>query len=259
MTTNVTTNGRTPPAEAWQVASMRVTAFPSEAIAVEHVSWWADVVGVPPDTVVSRPKAGQYQAQGEFEGRQLAIQIQPGRTEWNIGPIVKAAEELPNVPMLGPLLEVIDSFSKVVTVWLPTAPPMTRLAFGTVLIQPVESVRAGYILIKKYLPTVDIDPEGSSDLLYQINRPRMSATGIQGLHINRLARWSVQRAQRVVLTLGPEGATTQTIGDEVACRLELDINTTPGFEGTLPVQHLIALVREMAELGREIAQRGDVP
>ncbi len=105
---------------------------------------------------------------------------------------------------------------------------------------------------------VVIDPDGSSDLFYQINRPRPSATPIEGLRINRLTKWSVQIAQRLTVTLGPDGVVARTIGEEQACRLELDINTAPTFSGMLPVEHLEQLLREMIDLGREIAQQGDV-
>ena len=41
-----TTNGKRPPIDAWQVESMRVSAFPSEIVPTEQ-SWWNDFVGLP--------------------------------------------------------------------------------------------------------------------------------------------------------------------------------------------------------------------
>lgn len=252
-------NGSPPPIDAWQVASMRITAFPSEVVLTDRLSWWDDAVGLPPETVVSRPKAGQYQAQGEFEGRRLTLQIQPGRVEWRVSAVLKETEEAPDLrPLLGPFTEVLTSLSKVVRPWLPQAPAMTRFAFGAVLVQPVENKRAGYILMTKYLPSVAIDPDGSSDFLYQINRPRSSATGVEGLRINRLARWSVQVAQQVVVTLGADIA-ARALNEETACRLDLDINTAPDFGRALPAGQMAALFQELIDLGREIAESGDLP
>jgi hypothetical protein len=255
----MTTNGSTPPVDAWQVESVRVTAFPSEVVPVERISWWDDIVGVPPETVVSRPKTGQYQTQGEFEGRRLVLQIQPGRIDWNVSPTVQVAEEDPKIPLLGPFTDVIASLTKVVASWLPQAPPIKRVAFGAILVQPVENRRAGYVLIKKYLPGVAIDPDGSSDFFYQINRPRPSTTPIgDDLRINRLSKWSVQVAQRVTVTIDSGGIEGRAFAEEVACRLEVDINTAPDFSGVLPSEQLVPLLQEMTELGREIAQKGDV-
>jgi hypothetical protein len=255
----VTTNGTMPPIAAWQVASMRVTAFPSEVVPTERLSsWWDDIVGVSPETVVSRPKVGQYQAQGEFEGRRLALQIQPGRIEWSVSPLVKVAEEDPDI-LVGPFPDVLASLSKVTVHWIPSAPALTRFAFGVTLVQPVESVRSGYVLIQRYLPKVVVDPDGSSDLFYQINRQRTSTSQIEGLRINRLSKWSVQIARRVTMTLGGDAVATRTLGEEVGCRLELDINTGQDFASALPAERLGALLQELSDLGSEIAQRGDIP
>jgi hypothetical protein len=256
----MTTNGNLPPLDAWQAETMRVTVFPTEVVPVEPSVWWDEVVGVPPETVVARPKVGQFQARGDFEGRQLILQVQPGRVEWILGPLAKAADDEESVlPSLGPFPEVLQSLSKVVVPWLPQAPALQRFAFGAIVMQPVNTVHAGYALLQKYLGSyVRLDPE-SSDFFYQINRRRPSRT-IAALHLNRLTKWSVQTVRRMTMTLGAEGgAVTRALGEDAACRLELDINTAPDFAGVLPAEQLTALLKELTDLGREIAQRGDIP
>jgi hypothetical protein len=245
----------TPPWEAWRVESLRVTTFPSEVVSTDQLNWWDNFVGLPPETVVSRPKTGQYQAHGDFEGRRLVLQVQPGRIEWNMSPILKADEE--TVPYLGPLPEVLASFLKVVTAWLPHAPALSRLGFGGVVVQPVADVRSGYLLLQQYLPALPMDPDGSSDLFYQINRPRPSGQ-VANLRMNRLSRWSVQVAQQVTLTLGSTDVVTRAFNLQASCRLELDINTAPDF-GILPATALGNLLLETIDLGREIASDGDIP
>ena len=251
------TNGSTPPLDAWQVESMRVTAFPSDVVPVEQ-SWWDDIIGVPAEAVTSRPKVGQYQAEGDFEARRLRLQIQPGRVEWSVTPITKAEDELTGLSVIGPLLDVDTSLLKVVNPWLSLAPEMKRLAFGAILLQPVENVPAGYGLIQKYLHRLHPDLDGASDFSYQINRPRRSGTQVVELTINRLMRWSVQVTQRMVITMTGGGAVSRSLGEDAACRLELDINTAPDFPALLPAEHLTAILHEMMEFGREIAQKGDV-
>jgi len=252
----MTTNGRTPPIEAWQVESARVTALPSEVVSIDQLTWWNDVVQVPPEAVVSRPKIGQYQAHGDFEGRRLALQVQPGRIDWSLSAVAKTSEEEFSLALLGPLPEVVSSLLKVVIPWLPKAPALARFAFGATLLQPVEKVRDGYVRLQGYLPRVPIDPDKSSDFLYQINKPQPSAAGIEGLRMNRLMKWSVQVAQRMTVVVGPAGVETRTMGEEAACRLELDINTAPGFAHPLPAEHLEAFLKEMIGLGFDIAKDG---
>jgi hypothetical protein len=44
-----------------------------------------------------------------------------------------------------------------------------------------------------------------------------------------------------------------------ACRLELDINTVPEFQDEFDRGRLPSILRELADLGLEIANRGDIP
>jgi hypothetical protein len=250
-----------PPVDSWHVGSTRVTAFTAEPTRAEGLSWWIDLVGYPPETVASRPRAGLHQEEGEFEGRRLSLQVQPERIDWNLAPVVKITEEEPaSLPLAGPFPEVLGSLLKIATRWLPVAPPITRLAFGAVLAQPVEDRRTGYVQIAKYLHSLTLDPDGSSDFLYQINRPRPSKVGVEGLRVNRLSKWSVLLFQRFSVTLGKTAITTVGLASgDSACRLEVDINTAPEFEGVLPVDRLSAILQELVDLGREIAEKGDIP
>lgn len=253
--------GTLPPVESWQVMSMRVTAFPAEALKSEEQSWWRDLVGYDPETVFSRPKAGQYQAEGEFEGRRLSLSLRLDRIDWSLTPVVNVSEGQPTtLPLAGPFPEVLGSFMKIASHCLPLLPPITRLAFGAVLAQPVEDSRSGYVQIAKYLPSVELDPEGSSDFLYQINRPRASNVGIERLRISRLTKWSVSTVRLVSVALQKTAITTVGLGPgDSACRLELDINTAPDFEGMLPADKLPEILQELVDLAREIAAKGNIP
>jgi len=250
-----------PTVDSWQVLSMRLTAFPAEAIKTEGQSWWPDLVGYDPETVVSRPKAGQYRAEGEFEGRQLLLSVRADRIDWNLAAIGKAPEEeSATLPLSGSFPEVLGSFIKIANPWLAVSTPITRLAFGGVLVQPIENRRSGYVRIGGYLPSVALDPDGSSDFLYQINRPRPSKTGIESLHINRLTKWSVLLFHRFSVALQKTAITTVGLGSgDSACRLEVDINTAPDFEGVLPAEKLPDILQELVDLAREIATKGDIP
>jgi len=130
--------------------------------------------------------------------------------------------------------------------WLAGCPPLQRLAFGAVLTRPVDDLLTGYRQISDYLPFVQLDPESSSDFSYQINRPRNS-TVISGLRINRFSRWSVARVF------------ASTFDTQIGCRVELDINTAQEFQGELPQEKLPVIIQELVDLGKEIAENGDIP
>ncbi len=253
-----------PELTAWQADQLRLTAFPSEGETTLPEEWWTMLIGTAPDTLTVRPKAGLHEQVGSVEGRNLTLRLQPERIDWLLGPIMASQpeEELPDTPpSAGPLPETLAFFTKIATEWIKVAPSITRLAFGAILRQPVEDRKAGYVQLGQYLPSVSLDP-AASDFLYQINRPRESATGVKGLKINRLTKWSVVLVRRLglTLTLGKDAtAKAQQATLESACRLELDINTAPDFHAPLPHESLVDIFQELVALGTEIAAKGDIP
>jgi len=170
-------------------------------------------------------------------------------------------DEVAEIPSIGPLGEASESFLLAMSKWseLEGCPLARRLAFGAILNQAVPSKEEGYRLIEHYLPNVDLDPVGSSDFYYQINRPRDSTTGISGLRINRLARWSILLQLRKVISFGPQGLSQASEPARHAARVELDINTGQDFGGTISREQLRLVLNELVSLAREIASRGDVP
>ncbi|HBH50876.1 MAG TPA: hypothetical protein DDY91_03185 [Planctomycetaceae bacterium] len=141
-----------------------------------------------------------------------------------------------------------------------------RVAYGVNAIRHVNNLNDGYREISQYLP-FDVDYGHSSDFLYQINRKRQSKV-IPGIELNRLMRWSVVTMGRRVLRLNTSrftdlkstDATIVTpVDDCVALNLELDINTVPKVNSNIPVEQLGDLLKEFADLAREIFAEGDVP
>lgn len=245
---------------AWQSQSLRVTAFPSPEAQVGEVSWWSELTGGQPDERTSRPKTGSLREQGAFERGRLGLSIEPERVDWVFAAVRPAGAEDEPLPVLGSFNDTLPLLMGVVDRWLDLAdvPPIHRLAFGSVLVQPVENRATGYRLLADYLPSIAIDPDGSSDFLYQINRPRLSASGVPGLRINRLSKWSVSLTLGTKVTMGPPGLTVAISEGVSACRLELDVNTAPDYEGDLPKGRLAGVLHELAGMALEIAQRGDV-
>ena len=138
-------------------------------------------------------------------------------------------------------------------------PELQRLAFGAVLLQPVEDRISGYSLLDAYLPTVNLDGEGSQGFLYQINRPRRGA--IEDQPINRLCKWSVQT--RTIAGMMIEGQGIQPLPSgahtSMSCRLELDINTNGDFTGKFSGEKALEVLRILRDFAIEIATEGDKP
>ena len=130
------------------------------------------------------------------------------------------------------------------------------MAFGGRLLLPVPSREEGYRLLASYLPFAP-DPEGSTDLSYQINRQRRSRVQL-GLLIHRLQIWSVSSV-RVVNVPPGERLRLPSVAETFSISLEPDVNTDAEFFDRLPADRIADLVKELARFTTELALEGDRP
>ncbi|MGB0383433.1 MAG: hypothetical protein ACPGWR_01295 [Ardenticatenaceae bacterium] len=228
----------------WQTELLRLTLFLSPAAQVVDPSWWHDLVGQSPETIISHPREGGRHESGLWGDANLALLLQPTRIDWLL---TASDDDNSKVSVTGGTFkEKLRAFRKLMCRWFEfsTCPAAQRLAFGAVLLSAVESQQDGLRQLSNLLP-VELDGNGSKDFSYQINRPRPSHSKIPGLSINRLSKWAV---------VSRAGGS-----QDLACRLELDINTAPDFQGELPRASFAQLFGEFTELGQEIAEKGDIP
>jgi hypothetical protein len=246
----------------WEVESLRVTAFPAQNAEVKPDDWWQEVLGSDPETQLIKAKRGEKSFQGAFEGGQLRLQVQPGRIDWLLASAVSNDEQPTEdfMPSVGRFDATCPRFKGLVERWLASSPPLKRIAFGAVILQQVPDRATGYKRLIPYLPFVKIDPDGSRDLLYRINRPRISRAGIKDLRINRLTTWSVGTIAFKAFTVTGGQPSIVTPGKEAfVCRVELDINTAAEFSGQFVPDQSRGTLFELVELGVEIIEKGDVP
>lgn len=241
----------------WGVETLRVTGFPIN-ISKGDTGWWSRVISEPPETTLSRPKEGIYHDEGPFGNGRLVLSVQPTRIDWLYTVNVQEPEVL---PILGTFDLAQDKFLDIVRKWLKLYNSVKRLAFGAILLYRVASREEGYEAISHYLPNVRLDVANSSDFLYQINRPRLfQMPGVPKIEINRLSKWSVAKLQRLHIDLSVAEKVSPSILPYEglhACRLELDVNTSPEVE-QLPGEKIVLVLDELVSLAREIAEKGDI-
>lgn len=250
-----------PPLDSWLVQKLRFTLFPAPAAQVTERDLWQDLIGQPPDSRTEVPKQGRRWQEGAYEQGKLVMAIDQVRIDWILEYLGTPEREIEGaVPGL-PFSQALNALRSLMNRWfaLETCPPAVRLAFGAVLLQPVSSGTDGYKRLALYLPAVKLDATGSSDFYYRINRPRESASAGAGLKINRLSTWSVVRARLDRLLASPESAQYTPGAEYFGCQLELDINTAPSPAYEFSRQQMAGIFDELTSLGKEIAQKGDVP
>lgn len=232
----------------WSGEQLRLSLFTLGARGERASVWWQSVTGIPPEQLNSLPRVGATTASGAVDIGTLLLNVAPDRVDWLLHPHPASGAESPS-PTLGNLVVAVDLFMAIVSRWIAAGdlPQVVRLALGAVATHPVESPTEGYSHLTEYLPTVI--PPGSSDFLYQINRPTDS-TVLQGIRINRLSKWSVARWMFVPLI-------SPAVEREVyGLNVELDVNTVPRDGFSVPSDLLVSGSRELIANAFEVLAQG---
>ena len=238
----------------WQAESLRATCFPSPTAEFDAINWWQNVVGEQPENTRVRAREGFRQDEGFVSGRKFVLGVQPIRADWLMVPNEEKGELT-----IGTFQDSLELYLDLMSKWFEITPHLRRLAFGSVVLLPVDSKEAGYELLGNYLPKVELDSTGISDFLYQINRPRENPLTIPNLQINRLTKWSVLKRGLVNFELSPNAQVALFPSTEsLACRLELDINTSADYIGDLPSDKLLEIFMMLIDFAKEIVQEGDI-
>ena len=246
----------------WRAEALRLSVFlvnPQDAIGTPH---WENLMGNPPESV-TRPSQMPHRVieEGPWENSRLQVEGQQGQIDWR----TFSRTPGPGGPMvIGRFVEAADPFFALMTRWLATScppvncPPVNRIAFGANLLMSEAPLADISRQLDTMLPSVTVDADGTQDFMYRINRRRQSNAN-PSLQFNRLATWSAIQSVGLEISIGPGGATVRSTKEVYFCRLELDINTVPVEQRTIPPDTVPAVFRELLDAAREIADQGDIP
>jgi len=239
----------------WRAMKLRLSAFSTTIIQGSEFRWWEDLIKEEPENKINYPKRGIYQTIGPFNEGVLTSNIEPFRIDWFFDSILDKEKK----STIGSFYEALDCFLPLMSQWFEHINdiPIRRLAFGAILHMPVENRKKGYEVMSKYLHNITLDIENSSDLFYQINRPRDSKI-INDLIINRLTKWQVISLISGQIPLEQTKLGYVPIMEDYSCQLELDINSSNSFKDLIPYKKTKGIFEEFVELGKEISEKGDI-
>lgn len=242
----------------WQVEAMRITVFPSDIAAVDMPKLWDSVMDQEPDAIHFQ-KDSIDAREGAFGNGRLVLAKHTDKIDWRYLSIPNEDLDDMRLPIIGYLDEELKTFVRLAKSWLvsPDMPTIKRLAFGAVLLRPVDLVEDGYSILQNMLPWMNA--KSVRDFNYQVNRRRTSRIDPK-IEVNRLNKWNVYSGKLVTVAVNPvqEQQISSTTDLSIASRLELDINTFPERKQTLPTHTLLALFDELVEWGLEISEKGDI-
>lgn len=245
-----------PSSEHLQIESLRLTAF-LRGEPEDRLSWWGKVFGGEPDARNLKPSLHQTQETGTVGEYFVVLASQLNRVDMVLQ--AKQQEDEPVAKWIGAVDAVMTSFNEMVTRWLRDDHLVTRLAFGLTVHLPMPGKVEAYSELAKYLTSVKLDAENSSDFAYQINRPRSSSV-VGGLIVNRLSKWSAAFFTPVRFSMEhPQRPQATTIGEgRYSCRFEVDVNSSADWTETLPNSQIVRLFAELRDMALEIADCGDI-
>ena len=231
----------------WQVEALRFSFINLVPGSDADSFGWSSLMANEPDSVTTKKAHGILNEQGGWLAGTLGVHRQPGRvdvfyTHNQPEAFLESDSPLPNA----------GQFEEIAAYWARFADSFgglrgSRIAFGAILLLPVEDAAHGYKHLSEFLPFVNFE-ENMSDFFLQVNRKRESKLGIQ---INELSKWSCVDVRGI--SFAPPNV---EVPGAQAVRLELDVNT-PDSLAPLEID-IPQLILELIERGRSIAQKGAV-
>jgi hypothetical protein len=161
--------------------------------------------------------------------------------------------------LLGPFPAAAGRFLHLGRRWATSGkfPSATRLALGFILVSRTASRTVGYQELAEFIDGAPTSPD-ATDFQYQVNRPRESHTGIEGIVLNRLSKWSVGAYRVLNLAVAPDKS-SPVLGTalDLHLRLDLDISTNVDFQGVIPGERVEAVIDDLFAGALEICEHGN--
>ncbi|MBA7485117.1 hypothetical protein ES707_20652 [subsurface metagenome] len=158
---------------------------------------------------------------------------------------------------IGYLEETLEPFRLAILELLRSShlPNIIRIAYGVTLVQSGTDEEATKTILGQYVRAIDLSDAAAGDLIYRMNRPRVSGV-TPGLMLNRISDWRLLQQLLVQFTGGQQPISpTENILN--LCQVQLDINTDQHLRDPLDSSKLPELFNELVDLGNELAEHGD--
>lgn len=240
----------------WRTALIRASLFPQQAIplTVDVLSAFA---GEAPVRQEDRPKEGIRQQSGEVDGAQLTITATPIVLQIILSPAQVSVQHIlaEEPPLAGELKAELAKFERRLLAWLPKWEfPTTRVGLGVQGRASAGSKVAAYQILKANLRSVNVDPEGMSDLIFRVNWKAPTRVIPEGYY-NRLSTWSAVQVRASAMS-GPTSPEV-LIGERDFAQVDLDINTPAERADPLPRERFETIYREFFQLAVGLAESGE--
>lgn len=241
----------------WRALGIRLSVFPATAWEAPQ-DVWQDAVGEPPETDQRQPREHARIQSGPWREGSLQLTSSPMATVWQASP---GATEvgLPNLEGWA-VADVLPDFLSITRPWLVSAEfEIKRIGFGLNAVLSASDRISSYKILRDIINSANVDPENTSDLIYQINRPLPSKSMGDQVRLNRVMKWHAPRfgSVRFQIISGEPSAAAGPNEAYFAC-LESDTNTPADLPRHLDHALIGAIYDELVDLAWKTLEFGEI-
>ncbi len=233
--------------DGWYAESFRLSFF-------DMGNWiqrplFTELTGAAAAQIVVQPPMQIHQETGALDDANLTVSQQSNRMDIVLSDLPTRNTMNPSLPnyrpffWIGPYEESLPRFDEICAKATSAIAGARRVAYAVTLINQTSSMQESLARLSVFLPTIAVDSQKDSDLIFQINRPiRDQKHGL----INRLARWETLSMATMMLGTVPPIApviSMTTFGARVYVDISSDDQKT---EQISDVRELLAELREQA-------------
>jgi hypothetical protein len=239
----------------WLTLVVRLTVFPIAPWEAPP-DLWEKVVGEPPENDQNQPRQRLRVRTGPWRGGILQLTVSSLNIVWTAVP--PTDDGLPNLDDWA-VETVLPEFVELTRPWLTSVEfQINRIGFGLHSLLPAPDRVSAHRLLGDLVPSITLEPDETTDLLYQINRPVLSKVLSGEVKLNRLMKWyvpffgaaHVQATGTGIAQVGP------VVGRHFA-GLDNDTNTPAEHREPLDRSLLGAIYGELVELAWRNLQNGE--
>lgn len=246
--------------EPWLAESVRLTALWGQESGADRLSW-ESVVGRSPDQQEAQPRLGLKRESGSLGdgSASLECRVSLSRVDWILVPVMSVETQMTTFPNVGTVDDAVDTLRTILFAKAAETYEAPRFAFGLTATRHTDSAAESYRELQSLLKNLNLNLDGTSDFLYQINRPRPSVA-VPGMTINRVSRWMSSMVSGLRLVVPSQGPVARMSDSPInVTRVELDMSTPVDRQTPLPPESRAPLLEELVRLAIEQLSTGDTP
>ncbi|MHC2104410.1 hypothetical protein [Methylobacterium sp. CM6246] len=196
------------------------------------------------------------QSTGPFGNGVLSVNQLPGRVDIIYGPKAPSETELASSPFveIGPFLEAEHLFNSRAAAEVINFESVIRIGYAPIALIIDANQLASNQVMAAYMPELNIDPERDSDIILQINKPKIFPE-LGGAKINRIFKWQVAEMQLMHI-VGIASVPSKVISHSM-CRLDLDLSTDARSPSIIEKNMLGKIIGEMQREAHKIITTGE--